>query len=319
MIREKTRKYLVLCLLGVLCALQVRATEVNTVEILEDSTALVLGASYRSKLDSAAVYESQGNHKAAIDLYESGLEALKKYNQYRREQIATYLETIYQTEQKGEQLAFLNETVELKRIQNLLLIVFCLVLAATLIFLFFMLSYRLRSILQRAEQERNEADLTRLEQERKEMEIRLQEMESEKIQKELLAESLLVGYKNRLIGDLSNFLVETPELNNYKVELEGILFPSSHAEEFEMETEVGTRIREVHPRFYTRLQEQANHKLTDLDMEYCRMIFLNMSSKEMAEVLKVDPKTVRMGKYRLKMKLGLGKEEDLKEVIEKNA
>lgn len=307
MLRRKTGIGYLILLFTMLCVLQVGATEVHTVEIPEDSITSILGTAYRSKLDSAALYESQGNYKEAIDLYEGSLATFKKYNQYRRDQIATHLETIYQTEQKGKQIAFLNETVELKRVQNMLLVVFCLVLAATLVFLFFMLSFRLRSILQRAEQEQNEADLTRLKRERQEMEIRLQEMEGDKIQKELLAESLLVDYKNRLLEDLSDFLVDNPELNSYKGEMESILFSSSHIEGREMET----GIREIHPQFYTRLQEKANHKLTELDMKYCRMIFLNMSSKEMAEVLKVDPKTVRMGKYRLKMKLGLGKEEDL--------
>ena len=66
-----------------------------------------------------------------------------------------------------------------------------------------------------------------------------------------------------------------------------------------------------HPNFYSKLQEKAEQKLTILDLKYCTYIFMNLSSKEIANIIHVSSNTVRTTKYRLKIKLNLGKDEDL--------
>ena len=63
--------------------------------------------------------------------------------------------------------------------------------------------------------------------------------------------------------------------------------------------------------FYVHLQKAAGNKLTSLDMKYCRLLYLNTATQDIAELLSVEPKTVRMQKYRLKQKLNLEKEDDL--------
>ena len=77
-----------------------------------------------------------------------------------------------------------------------------------------------------------------------------------------------------------------------------------------------TELKEIHPDFYMKLQERAKQKLTSLDLKYSVCIFKKMSSKEIAELLHVESTTVRMTKYRLKLKLGLSKDEDLSTYIE---
>lgn len=60
----------------------------------------------------------------------------------------------------------------------------------------------------------------------------------------------------------------------------------------------------------------SKSKLTNQDLRYAAYIYLNMDNLQIANVLKADPKTVRMTKYRLKQKIGLGKEEDLQAFIQ---
>jgi DNA-binding CsgD family transcriptional regulator len=43
---------------------------------------------------------------------------------------------------------------------------------------------------------------------------------------------------------------------------------------------------------------------------------MKLSSKQIAALLHVEPKSVRMAKYRLKQKLGLGKDDELDAVIQ---
>lgn len=70
-------------------------------------------------------------------------------------------------------------------------------------------------------------------------------------------------------------------------------------------------VQKIHPDFYIELQNRAQQKLTPLDLKYCTYIFMNIDTKDIASLLFVEPKTVRMSKYRLKQKLGLDKEDDL--------
>lgn len=289
------------------------AQSVSLPDIPQDSMIIDLHQSFITRLDSAAIYTNLSEYRHAVRMYAASLDALKLFNEHRREYAAGYLTELYETEQKEERILYLEELLPLKEKENYLLVVMCIILIAVFITIFIFLKYHLHNILQKAEQEENETRLMELEREEQILGNRLQTMEVEKYQKELLAESLLVNHKNKVLEDLRLFLIQTPLLSGYKSELESIL-GNNHTSPGQTPFESG--IDDIHPNFYTRLQQKANHKLTPLDLEYCRMIFLKMSSKEMADILMVDPTTVRIGKYRLKRKLSLGKEDDLMTFIE---
>lgn len=66
------------------------------------------------------------------------------------------------------------------------------------------------------------------------------------------------------------------------------------------------------------LQEKAHKKLTQLDLKYCAYLSLKLSAKRIAQLMSVEPKSVRMAKYRLKQKLNLTKEENLNDFLQYN-
>lgn len=68
--------------------------------------------------------------------------------------------------------------------------------------------------------------------------------------------------------------------------------------------------------FKEKLQQIAPTRLTNLDLRYAKLITSNRNNLEIAEELGVEPKTVRMTKYRLKQKLRLSKEQDLKSFLQ---
>ncbi|MEG0188248.1 MAG: LuxR C-terminal-related transcriptional regulator, partial [Algoriella sp.] len=70
-------------------------------------------------------------------------------------------------------------------------------------------------------------------------------------------------------------------------------------------------IQETHPNFFKNLSEHSKQKLTPLDLKYCSYIYLGMDTKQIATILNVEPKSVRMTKYRLKQKFDLKKEDEL--------
>ena len=65
-----------------------------------------------------------------------------------------------------------------------------------------------------------------------------------------------------------------------------------------------------------KLNEIAKTNLTNLDLKYCAYIYLNIDNQQIANLLKVEQKTVRMAKYRLKQKIGLEKTTDLSAFIQ---
>lgn len=71
----------------------------------------------------------------------------------------------------------------------------------------------------------------------------------------------------------------------------------------------------VHPSFFQRLSAQAPAPLSATELRYCAYLRMGLATKEIANLLNIEPHSVRVGKHRLKQKLGLGKEVDLEEFI----
>jgi tetratricopeptide (TPR) repeat protein/DNA-binding CsgD family transcriptional regulator len=70
----------------------------------------------------------------------------------------------------------------------------------------------------------------------------------------------------------------------------------------------------MHPNFLTHLKN-LNPNLTQNDLRHCAYIKLNLNTKEIATILNIDSKSVRINRYRVKKKLGLTEEQDLFDYI----
>lgn len=66
--------------------------------------------------------------------------------------------------------------------------------------------------------------------------------------------------------------------------------------------------------FFTKLTER-NPKLTTLDLKHCAYIKMNIDNYELARILNVEMKSLQMTRYRLKKKLNLTQDENLREFI----
>lgn len=71
---------------------------------------------------------------------------------------------------------------------------------------------------------------------------------------------------------------------------------------------------EVHPRFFAMLQQQAL-ELSQTDLRHCAYIRMDLGTKEIARLLSIEPSSVQIARVRLKKKLALEKDTDLKEFI----
>ncbi|MGX5818175.1 hypothetical protein ACWKWU_08270 [Chitinophaga lutea] len=129
--------------------------------------------------------------------------------------------------------------------------------------------------------------------------------EKEKLQKELLSSSLQIAHKKNLLASLKE-TAAAPQIDKL------IAAEQKIDEDFDgFRADLG----QVHPDFYRRLQEKAQQKLTALDQKYCACIYMQLSSKQMAAILHVEPRSIQMSKYRLKQKFGLTRSDSLDDFI----
>jgi len=71
----------------------------------------------------------------------------------------------------------------------------------------------------------------------------------------------------------------------------------------------------IHSGFFTRLKSKFP-ELTQSELRHCTYIKLQMFTSEIAQMLNIDNKSVQAGRYRIKKKMQLGPEVDLKTFLE---
>lgn len=238
----------------------------------------------------------------------------------------------------------LKATAGMRRMQNYLYIGIAAALAVAMLFMFRSYHFKLRYSITREkklEQEREEATLLaklkeeenlrisiekqdallqaelqmkleKEEQARLKAEQKLLEMQQQQLKKEVMANALQIEHKNEMLHNLKDRINKGDAVNIKRIVNEEMLLD----EDFE---QAKMKIQKLHPDFFNRLNQSARQRLTDLDLKYCAYIHLKMNTKQIAQLLHVEPKSVRMSKYRIKQKLGLEKEDDLDAFLQTNS
>jgi DNA-binding CsgD family transcriptional regulator len=162
--------------------------------------------------------------------------------------------------------------------------------------------------------EKQEAELqTKLDKEeqlRLRAEQQLLETQQQQLQKEMMANVLQLEHKKQVFSQIKEKLNDSQELNINRIWNEELLLDNDF-------NDAKMHIQQVHPDFFGLLNEKAQQKLTPLDLKLCAYLHLQMDTKKIASILHIEPKSVRMSRYRIKQKLGLGKEDDLNIFLQK--
>ena len=137
------------------------------------------------------------------------------------------------------------------------------------------------------------------------------ELQKEQVQKELIAHVLQIEKKNEILNHLKEKLIGEKEKNEtvisksiFDIIEKGILVDEDF-DKFKM------NFNAIYPQFFDSLQQKAQNTLTPLDLKYIAFILMKLSNKEIASQMNVEPKSIRMARYRIKQKLQLDKTEDL--------
>ncbi|MBE4950903.1 helix-turn-helix transcriptional regulator [Chryseobacterium culicis] len=217
---------------------------------------------------------------------------------------AKRLEAQYQSQKKESELKVLTEkTASLKK-EKLLYIGLGIIGLIGAFFMFLSYHFKLRYSIERENKldtEKHEAEMQiKLQEEEKarlKAEQELLTLQQQKLQSEVLASHLHIQHKNKVLQQLQTQLSDT-DINIYQV----VKGENRVDNDFE---KIRFTIQELHPDFFKNINERARQKLTALDLKYCAYMYLGMDTKQIANLLNVEPKSVRMTKYRLKKKFGL--------------
>ena len=255
----------------------------------------------------ATVAEKSADPVKALDYYKQYLRFEGEAYDAGKLSIAQKLEMQYEAKKKDRELEVLQEQAAFNRKFNY--IAFSLVITSlfALFFLFRSYHFRLKSSIQSQRLKSEEAIRLKAEQE-------LLQERQDKLQKELLVGNLQVEKKNEVLQNMRDKIATQAESGMLKNQIERILKEDQRMDEgFDL---AKTNLTETHPEFFKRLQKIANNKLTSLDLKYCSYILMGLSNKEIASRLGVDPKSIRMARYRIKQKLNLKKEDNLDQLIQ---
>lgn len=261
----------------------------------------------------------RGNYKKAYEFLEEANQYAGKLFDENQAQNTRRLEAQFEAEKKNQEVkALVEKTKSLQKEKWL----FMGIVAASLVGFFFMFRsyhFRLRYSMEREkklETEKHETELQiQLEQEeraRMDAERQLMTLQQQQLQNKVMANELQLEHKNEVLQQLKDQLQEGSGVNIKQILREESVLDG----DFE---NARFRIEELHPQFFKTLNEKSLQKLTPLDLKYCAYLYLGLDTKQIAGILHVEPKSVRMTKYRLKQKFELDKETDLYNFLQKMA
>lgn len=242
--------------------------------------------------------EKKGDPQQALECYKKYVATYKKVFDSEQAETIHQLEAQYENEKKSKELELLHQKNAFQIRQTWLYSALALITIVGLLFLFVAYRFKLKYALEREKLQDEEAARLKAEQ-------ALITQEKEQLQKELMVGMLQIERGAESLKELKE-RIETaksqhPQLSKF---IKGELKINS---DFDL---IRSEIQDIHPDFFKQLQDKASEKLTQTDLRYCAYFSLQFSTKQIAELLNVAPKSVRMAKYRLKQKFELDKEDD---------
>lgn len=262
------------------------------------------------------IYSNSGRFEKALALEREAKDLIRQESKERFDNNTKSLEIFYDTEKKNEQIHQLEQINKGRTRQLWMLLAIVVIVIGAFVILYNNIRYKQKLVKQRAnllESEKNETELKlQLESEEKarlEAEQKLLAVEQERLHKQALAKSIQLDQKNSIISELTEKIKTDTDENLDRLLREDKLVERDLSRVKDMH-------EEIHPQLFKRLNDIAKTKLTTQDLKYASYIYLNMDNQQIANLLKVEVKTVRMTKYRLKIKLGLDKDMDLQSFVQ---
>jgi len=134
----------------------------------------------------------------------------------------------------------------------------------------------------------------------------------ERKNKELTTSVLNLIERNKFISKISEDLESIKSISNEETQksIQNILRDIDRGSTKQLWKEFEMRYIEVHKAFFESLNSKYPN-LTPNDRKLCALIKLNMSSKDISSITYQSVQSIKVARYRLRKKLGIGKNENL--------
>lgn len=255
------------------------------------------------------IARANGEHEKALELMDEYLLLKDEILNFETVARIEKLETKYETQKHKHNIKLQQQRILMLEQESRVTSIKFYAIIASIIFLFVMTFTLYRA------QKRKRAHELRLQQQRQALEL-----EKRRIQNQKLAEE--IEYKNRELQNLANNIVQKNQLlENIRTKIKTgsqseskqvaqaiSVVIDSDREEFEQ------KIDNINSLFYKNIKDQFSN-LTEKDFRLLSLVKMNMSSKEMAILLGINPASVDVARYRLRKKLGLTKQVSLAEFL----
>lgn len=147
------------------------------------------------------------------------------------------------------------------------------------------------------------------------------ETEKEKLRTEvkhknqqLASQTLHMLQKNQILSELKSLVGEVRKQNNYAnatKKFSRLANMIDYGINLDKDWEGFQRVFEqLHPEFYSNIKHQFPG-LTSNDLHLCALLKLNLSTREIADLLGIAPESVKVKRYRLRQKMSLDSEKNL--------
>jgi DNA-binding CsgD family transcriptional regulator len=286
--------------------LKLDEVRLNLFSLLSDTHAAL------QRYDSALYYQKQ--HEAVAD---------SMYT-HKKARIVAELQYVYETEKKDREILLLKK--EEQRHRLVIITIGIAAVAAFFLLAVIYLSKRLQTIRHREREAHLQAEHEKAQREKlsiqAEKELQAEknkqlQVELQSSQRELATTTLFIQQKNNLLETLQGEIETLSQQTDDRQQQQLVEMGKSlqHHINFEGDwSKVIMHFEKVHPQFFEKLKELCPD-LTMNELRQAAYIRINLTNKEVAQLMNVDTASVKMSRYRIKKKLSLQAEQSLSEFI----
>ncbi len=281
----------------------------------------------RSAKNISNIYKKTGDFENALRYFETYTQLKDSiFDEEKHRQLAEF-EARYETEKKEQENELLRQDAKIQRKQKTIFIVSGIALLFIAISFIILFSYKRKSLIQKQKLYEKENQLHHLDIEKKEKENQhlqdvlfaeeqINKLQTEKIQqknRELSTATVHILNKNEVLGNIRKMAgdwMRDADFEKSKNMKKLIREVENNTDLDEQWNQFKLHFESVHKGFFERLMQQFP-TLTQNELKLCAYLRMNLSTKEIAQMLNIGTESVTTKRYRLRKKLMLEKEENL--------
>jgi DNA-binding CsgD family transcriptional regulator len=273
------------------------------------------------------LYKSQGNYWKSLEYFEIFKIAEDSVFSETRARHINEFKIRYETEKKERENMLLTKNIQIKIRNQWFLLTVVIALIFLSLALFYAFHQKKRSLMQSRVLYEKESELSKLKIDQVEQQNhhlqevlfaedeikRLQIQSLEQKNHELTSATMLIANKNEVFEKLRKFAseIENSQQDGNKEIVKNIIREIDRQTDIEGQWEqFKMHFESVHKSFFTKLRENSPG-LTQVDLQICAYIKLNMATKEISRLMNIAPESVNTHRYRLRKKINLQTEETL--------